>query len=97
MFFEIIMDALVRGFGCKQQEQTLVNLRRKRRVPVLAWQLVNLTSIHEDVGLIPGLSQWVKGSGVAVSCGIGRRHGWDPALLWLWCRPTATAPIGPLA
>ena len=20
----------------------------------------------------------------------------DPALLWLWCRPVATAPIGPL-
>ena len=21
----------------------------------------------------------------------------DPTLLWLWCRPTAVAPIGPLA
>ena len=21
----------------------------------------------------------------------------DPALLWLWCRPAATAPTGPLA
>ena len=28
---------------------------------------------------------------------VGRRHGSDPALLWLWCRPAATAPIGPLA
>ena len=26
-------------------------------------------------------------SGVAVSCGVGRRRGSDPALLWLWCRP----------
>jgi len=25
------------------------------------------------------------------------RHGSDPALLWLWCRPVATAPIRPLA
>ena len=32
-----------------------------------------------------------------MSCGIGRRRGSDPALLWLWHRLAATAPIGPLA
>ena len=32
-----------------------------------------------------------------MSCGIGRRHGSDLALLWLWHRPTAAALIGPLA
>ena len=32
-----------------------------------------------------------------MSCGVGRRRGSDPALLWLWCRPLATAPIRPLA
>ena len=37
------------------------------------------------------------GSGLAVSCGVGRRRDWDTALLWLWCRPVATAPIRPLA
>ena len=32
-----------------------------------------------------------------MSCGVGCRRGSDPALLWLWRRPVATAPIGPLA
>ena len=30
-------------------------------VPVVAQQLMNPTSTHEVVGLIPGLAQWVKG------------------------------------
>ena len=41
--------------------------------------------------------QWVKDPGVAMSGGVGHRPGLDPALLWLWCRPAATAPIQPLA
>ena len=32
-----------------------------------------------------------------MSCGVGRRHGSDPMLLWLWHRLAATAPIRPLA
>ena len=32
-----------------------------------------------------------------MSCGVGCRRGSDPALLWLWCRRAATAPIRPLA
>ena len=49
------------------------------------------------MGLIPGLAQGVKGSSITVSCGVGRRHGLDMALLWPWCRPAAVAPIEPLA
>ena len=59
--------------------------------------LTNPTRNHEVAGSIPGLAQWVKRSGVAVSCGVGSRLGSDPALLWLWRRPVATAPIRPLA
>ena len=32
-----------------------------------------------------------------MSCGVGCRRGSDPALLWLWRRLAATAPIRPLA
>jgi len=32
-----------------------------------------------------------------VSCGVGRRQGSNPKLLWLWCRQAATAPIQLLA
>ena len=44
----------------------------------------NPTSIAEDTGLNPSLAQWVPGPDVAMSCGIGCRHGSDRALLWLW-------------
>ena len=47
--------------------------------------------------LIPGLAQGVKDSALPLSCGVGRRHGSDPKLLWLWYRLAATAPIRPLA
>ena len=37
----------------------------------------NLTRNHEDTGLIPGFSQWVK----------------HVELLWLWYKPAATGLI----
>ena len=32
-----------------------------------------------------------------MSYGVDRRRGLDLALLWLWHRPVATVPMGPLA
>ena len=62
----------------------------------MAQWLTNPARNHEVVGLIPGLSQWVKDPVLALSCGVGCRRGSDPPLLWLWCRPAAVALIRPL-
>ena len=59
---------------------------------MVAW-VENLTSMHEDAGLIPGLDQWIKGSGVAENCGLGIRCSLDLVLLWLWHRLGAAALI----
>ena len=32
-----------------------------------------------------------------MNCGVGCGHSLDLALLWLWCRPEATARMRPLA
>ena len=59
--------------------------------------VTNPTGIYEDMGSIPGLPQWVKGSSIAMSCGIDRRCGLDLVLLWLWYKLAPAAPIQPLA
>ena len=66
-------------------------------VPIVAQQVSNLTSIYEDAGSNPDLAQRVRGCDADQSCGVACRCGSDLALLWLWCRPAAAAPIQPLA
>ena len=51
---------------------------------------MNPTRNHEVASSIPGLAQWVKGSGVAVSCGVGCRCSLD---LVLGCCRLATAAL----
>ena len=58
---------------------------------------MNLTDILEDVGSIPGLTQWVKYLALPLSCGVGCRRGLGPMFLWLWHRPAAATPIQPPA
>jgi len=57
--------------------------------------VTNPTSIHEDAGSIPWPRSVGYGSGVAMSCGVGRIRGSDLALLWLWlwCRAAAVTLI----
>ena len=45
---------------------------------------------------VPSLAS-LSGLRVQQCCGVGGRLGSDPALLWLWCRLVAAAPIRPLA
>ena len=50
---------------------------------------MNLTSNHEKADLIPGLAQWVNDPSFLWA----PRCSSDLALLWLWHRLVATAPI----
>ena len=65
-------------------------LKKLQKVPFVAQQeRISLASMRTWVRSPASLSGWAVVS--------FRRRGSDQALLWLWCRPVAIAPIGPLA
>ena len=51
------------------------------RVPIVAQQVKNLTSIHEDVCSIPGLTQWVKNQALPQA----EAQVTDVAQIWCGC------------
>ena len=63
----------------------------------MAQQVKNPTQCPWGYGFNPWPGSVGLGSGIATSCGVDHRRGWDVVLPWLWHRPAAAALIWPLA
>ena len=46
--------------GKGEERDQCFKITHREGVPIVVWQVKNLNRIHEDAGLIPGLTQWAK-------------------------------------
>ena len=53
--------------------------KRTDGVSVVAQQVKNTASIHENASLIPGLTQWVK------DLALPQAAAWLQDVTWIWC------------
>ena len=63
IIIEVIGDtgrSLLNLEGKSRQQEKIVHKKVDYQSSCCGSVLMNLTSIHEDVGSIPGLTQWVK-------------------------------------
>ena len=60
----------------------------------MALQVKKLTSIHENAGWIPGLTQFVKHLALPKAAAqVADVAGIPSCCVWLWCRPAAAVLI----
>ena len=63
----------------KKKKKERKKERKKKKSSHYGLVEMNPTSIHEDVGSIPGSAQWAKD--LALTYGVGHRRGLDHTLL----------------
>ena len=102
----ILAITLISGISLFEQSHFMKQVGRKIEKEYKKYKIIGSslcgsavmspTDIHEDEGLIPGLTQWVKDLALlwAVVYIADAAQRW--AFLWLWCRPAAAVPIQPL-
>ena len=81
--FHRCSPALILVWGprsCVKPLHTAVKTKNPLRSSRCGSVVMNPASIREDVGSIPGLTQWVERPSIAVSYGIGHRHSSDPVI-----------------